>query len=142
MRSWRRSARPAGGGSSAASANDRGDVAIKGDETPERGLPAVNGLSCDQLQHLRAERIGSAQDDPSRADGALDVGADLSAPVADQVLADEGFIALRGVDEKCRSRPEMMATLRIPVAPLAETCGKGGEFRPLDSPCWRRCAYP
>ncbi len=42
----------------------RGDVAGNRDETPE-GLPFVDGLSCHQLQPLRTDRIGAAQDDPS-----------------------------------------------------------------------------
>ena len=56
---------------------ERGDVAINRDETPEGGFTAVNGLPSHQLQHLLAKRVGSAQDDPPRADGALDVGTDL-----------------------------------------------------------------
>ena len=52
-----------------------------------------------------------------------------SAPVADQVLADEVFIALRGIDEQvdpARSDGDIADAGH----PAAEAGGKGGEFRP------------
>ena len=110
---------------------ERGDVAIEPDEAPEGGLAAVNGLPSHQLQHLLAEREGSAQNDPPRADGALDVGADLSAPFMDQILSDEGLVALRGVDEKHRpARSD--GDIADAGHPAHEACGKGGESCPTD----------
>ena len=131
VRSWRSRFRPAGGGLECGLGEDRGDVAIEPDEAPEGGLAAVDGLPSHQLQHLLAERVGSAQDDPPRADGALDVGADLSAPVTDQILSDEGLVALRWVDEKYRPA-RSNGDITDAGHPAHETCGKGGESCPTD----------
>jgi len=55
---------------------DGGDVQDDGDQPPE-AIPGVKGLSRDESQSPGAKRIRAADHDPVRADGALDIRADL-----------------------------------------------------------------